>query len=149
MKTIFYPILIALAIVACNTADQKVAGPIMSDSEKDKAGRDTASYTTIQWLDSTSIKLGNVKKGEMVEVAFRFKNSGDKQLVITNVSAGCGCTVPEKPQQPYAPGDEGVIKAKFDSKNQHVGPHTKYVTVTANSKPNPIHQLNFMVEITE
>ena len=141
--------ILASAIIACNTADKKSEVKVLTEEDKKKAESDSSSYTTIAWLDSTVIKLGNIKKGEVVEVAFRFKNTGDKQLVITNVIAGCGCTVPEKPEQPYAPGEEGVIKAKFDSKNQHAGLQSKYVTVDANTKPNAKHQLNFTVEITE
>lgn len=142
---------IVSALFACNDSENTVAeGTKLSTEEKVKAGSDSANFTSIQWLDSTSIKLGKVKKGEVVEVAFHFRNVGDKPLVITNVSAGCGCTVPEKPEKPYAPGEEGVIKAKFDSKNQQAGvPHTKYVTVEANTNPTTMHQLSFTVEITE
>ena len=149
MKRIFYFLIIASVLIACNTADEKSPGKILTEEEKKKAESDTTSFTTIAWLDSTSVKLGSVKKGEVVEVAFHFRNTGDKQLIITNVRAGCGCTVPEKPEKPYGPGEEGVIKAKFDSKNQHTGPHTKNVTVEANTRPNITHLLNFTVEITE
>jgi len=149
MKRIFYFLIIASVIVACNTSDQQSPDKILTEEEKKKAESDTTSFTTIAWLDSTSVKLGSVKKGEVVEVAFHFRNTGDKQLIITNVRAGCGCTVPEKPEKPYGPGEEGVIKAKFDSKNQHTGPHTKNVTVEANTKPTMTHLLNFTVEITE
>lgn len=136
-------------LVACNMDDKKPGNVTLSAADKERAASDTSNYTSIAWLDSTSLDLGKVKKGKLVEVAYRFKNSGNKQLIITDVSAGCGCTIPEKPKEPYAPGQDGVIKATFDSKNQHTGPHTKYVTVIANTSPNPTHQLNFSVEITE
>ena len=154
MKKSLFAIIIVAALAACNTTDQKVSGgnsdSALSASDKEKAASDTSNYTTIQWVDSTSLQLGKVQKGEVVEVVFKFKNSGDKPLVITDVTAGCGCTVPEKPERPYAPTETGEIKAKFDSKNQQTGvPHTKYVTVVANTKPTTTHQLSFTVEITE
>ena len=39
--------------------------------------------------------------------------------------ASCGCTVPEKPEKPFAPGEEGVIKAKFDSHGTSIGRNKK------------------------
>jgi hypothetical protein len=149
MKKIIFLFAIITTIIGCNDSDKKAEGTVLTAEQKEKAGVDSANYTSIQWLDSTSLKLGKVKKGEVVEVAYHFRNTGDKQLVITDVTAGCGCTVPEKPEKPFAPGEEGVIKAKFDSKNQQSGvPHTKYVTVMSNTNPNT-HQLSFTVEITD
>lgn len=150
MKKLLYILTIAAGLMACNSSDKSSESSVLTKEEKQKAATDSTNFTSIQWLDSTSIKLGTMKKGEVVEVAFRFKNTGEKPLIITDVSAGCGCTVPEKPQQPFGPGEDGVIKAKFDSKNQQAGvPHTKYVTVVANTRPITTHQLNFTVEITE
>jgi hypothetical protein len=69
-------------------------------------------------------------------------------LVIANVVASCGCTVPEKPEQPFAPGEEGVIKAKFDS-NGRKGENRKQITVEANTSPVNIHDLEFRVEVAD
>ncbi|MCG2617112.1 DUF1573 domain-containing protein [Terrimonas sp. NA20] len=146
MKKISILLVVAAGLFACQSADQKAA-PAMSIDAKDAAKKDTANYTTIQWLDSTFKDLGKIKEGETVEVSFRFKNSGDKNLVITNVYASCGCTVPEKPEKPYAPGEEGVIKAKFDSRGRPKGEQRKTVFVDATTAPTQQHQLNFKVEI--
>ena len=149
MKKVLIVLTVAVSIIACKSSDKKTDPAPLTAEEKEKVKTDSSSFTTIQWLDSTFLNLGKVKKGKTVEVSFRFKNTGSKQLVIADVSAGCGCTIPEKPEQPFAPGEEGVIKAKFESKNQSIGPHQKVVSVTANTNtPNPI-QLNFKVEITE
>ena len=65
-------------------------------------------------------------------INFHFKNTGSKPLIIENVSASCGCTVPEKPNAPIAPGEEGLIKAEFNSAGR-VGQASKNVTVTCNT----------------
>jgi hypothetical protein len=146
MKKVYIALMIACAgFVACQSADQKAA-PALTDDAKDEAKKDTANYTTIQWIDSTFKDLGKLKEGQVVEVTYRFKNSGTKPLIITNVSASCGCTVPEKPEKPFAPGEEGVIKAKFDSRGRGKGEARKTVFVDANTSPDK-HQLNFKVEI--
>src|SRR5215203_2440748 len=75
---------------------------------------DINNLTTIQWLDSVK-SVGKIKNGEKVQISFRFKNTGTKQLVITSVIVSCGCTVADKPDQPIAPGEEGTIKAEFNS----------------------------------
>lgn len=148
MKRIVLIFSIVIGLASCKDKDKTKTLELPAE-KLEKIKNDSLNVTSIQWLDSTSLNLGKVKKGKTVEVSFRFKNTGDKQLVIANVTAGCGCTIPEKPEQPFAPGEEGVIKAMFESKNQSVGPHQKPVYVTANtSSPNPI-QLNFKVEIIE
>lgn len=141
-------VLFAAGLFACQSADKKTGGE-MSQEQKDKAARDSANFTTIEWLDSTVKDLGKIKEGQVVEVSYRFKNTGDKPLIIAGVTASCGCTVPEKPEKPIAPGQEDVIKAKFDSKGRPKGEARKEVFVTANTKPESSMQLSFKVEITE
>ena len=82
----------------------------------------------------TEYDFGTIKDGEIVTHTFRFRNTGDVPLVIQNASASCGCTVPEKPEAPIAPGQTGEIKVRFDSSNK-LGSTNKTVTVTANTDP--------------
>lgn len=147
MKKLYIVLAVVCAgFAACQGSDQKAATPALTTEQKDIAKKDSANFTSIQWVDSTFKDLGKIKEGEVVEVTYRFKNSGTKPLVITNVYASCGCTVPEKPEKPYAPGEEGVIKAKFDSRGRPKGVQNKTVYVDANVDPAP-QQLNFKVEI--
>ncbi len=137
-----------VGLFACGTAD-KNSEKQLTQQQKDSVANDSANFTSIQWLDSTYRDLGKIKEGQVVEVSYRFKNAGAKNLVIANVSASCGCTVPEKPEKPFAPGEEGVIKAKFDSKGRPKGEQRKDVFVTANTNPEKLTQLSFRVEITD
>lgn len=148
MKKVLF-ILFAAGLFACQTADKKT-GKELTQDEKDKAARDTANYTTIEWLDSTFKDLGQIKKGQEVEISYRFKNTGNKNLIIANVSASCGCTIPEKPERPIPPGEDDVIKAKFNSKNFQ-GEVRKDISVQANTttKSGGLIQLSFRANITE
>jgi Protein of unknown function (DUF1573) len=146
MKRSLFILCVLVALVACKTNDKKTP-ETLSAEEKNKAAVDSANFTTLQWIDSTVQDLGKVKDGSVVEVSYRFKNSGNKSLIIEDVVAGCGCTVPEKPEQAFSPGEEGVIRAKFDSKGR-LGTNEKYVTVTANTKPEKQYVLHFKVEVT-
>ena len=146
MKKVIF-VLVAAGLFACQSADTNSAKQL-TQAEKDNAAKDSANFTSLQWLDSTYKDLGKIKQGQVVEVSYRFKNTGNKNLVIIDVSASCGCTVPEKPEKPFAPGEEGIIKAKFDRKSRPVGEQRKDVFVKANTDPQD-QQLSFRVEITE
>ena len=106
---------------------------------------DPATLTKVEWLDGMDKDFGKIVEGKNLEVSFRFKNVGDKPLVISNVTASCGCTVPETPKKPYQPGETGVIKASFNSTGK-VGSQSKQVNVFANLDP-AMTTLNFHVEV--
>ncbi len=125
MKHFFF-ILFSGMIVGCSSSDNT------SSADKEKAIKDSANYTTIEWLDSTTQQIGKVNQGQVVEISWHFKNSGAKPLVIANVRPGCGCTGAEGPNEPIAPGKESVIKAKFNTEN-YPGTQHKQVFVRANN----------------
>ena len=145
MKKVLFILIAGMSFVACKTNDKKAPGIELSKDDREKAIKDSANFTSIQWLDSTYKDLGQIKEGKQVEVAYRFKNSGTKNLVISDVTASCGCTIPEKPEQAFSPGEEGVIKAKFDSRDKKGEVH-KSVYVTANTNPNS-QELIFRADI--
>jgi hypothetical protein len=97
------------------------------------AENNTTASTTVQIIDSV-YNFGTVAEGGIVEFSFRFKNTGTNPLIISNASASCGCTVPEKPEAPIKTGEIGVIKVKFDS-NGRAGSAYKTVTVLSNAQP--------------
>lgn len=90
--------------------------------------------TTVQAVD-TAYNFGTIKEGEKVEYNFRFKNTGQKPLVITDAHASCGCTVPEKPEKPILPGETGILKVVFNSKGKS-GHQEKNITVNSNANPS-------------
>jgi hypothetical protein len=59
--------------------------------------------------------FGKIKQGVPVTYYFEIKNISNKPLVIANAYASCGCTVPEKPEQPIAPGASGKLKVVFNA----------------------------------
>jgi Protein of unknown function (DUF1573) len=136
-KISFAFILIALALIACK---QKPSSKLAdagflpgNDTTHYINPADTNKRTTIQWIDTLK-ELGTLEVGGPVEVLFRFKNTGTKPLSINEVSAGCGCTSPQKPDGLIAPGKEGAVKAKFKTENQN-GVVRKHITVVANTNP--------------
>ena len=89
--------------------------------------------TTIQY-ESNEFDFQTVNEGEIVKHIYKFKNTGDVPLIISNCKGSCGCTVPTWPKEPIQPGADGEIKVEFNSKGKP-GPQRKQVTVTANTTP--------------
>ncbi len=138
MKELFLFILV-IGAAACNNVAKNPkdpAGPAALPNTAAAATTDSTKWTTVQWLDSTQ-NFGKVTDGEKVKISFHFKNTGSQPLVISDVHASCGCTVPSKPEEPIAPGKEGVITAEFNSSGR-VGKASKYLNVTCNTKENII-----------
>ena len=151
MKRLAFIVLSATVFMACNSGNgtKEASTAPLTDSLKQVALHDSSNYTTVLWVDSTYKDVGNVKMGQVVEIPFVVKNTGDKPLIISSVQPGCGCTVADKPEKPILPGSEEKIVAKFNSEGQSEGAHTKTVTVTANTKPSTSHMLSFQVNVTK
>lgn len=82
--------------------------------------------------------FGNIREdGGPVTYDFEFENTGDANLVILNATAECGCTKPEFPQQPIAPGKKGVISVTYAPIGRPGG-FDKVVTVKTNGKPSKL-----------
>ena len=118
-------------LTACENADKQTTDAA-SPAATEQTAADQPEITTVQWLDSVQ-NFGKVTDGEKVVITFHFKNTGNKPLIISNVQASCGCTVPSKPEEPIAPGAEGKITAEFNSEGR-VGKAAKNITVSANTK---------------
>jgi hypothetical protein len=93
----------------------------------------TGPKTNMSFGENT-YDFGTVSEGDKVEHIYKFKNSGNEPLIISNAQGSCGCTVPQWPKEPIAPGKSGEIKVVFDSKGK-AGKQNKTVTITANTQP--------------
>lgn len=113
------------AITSTNT-QQQPATPQVEPVDPAKATKMT--------FEEKKFDFGTVQEGDVVEHVYKFKNSGDKPLTIKNAKGSCGCTVPEWPKAPIAPGATGEINVRFDS-NKKPGRQSKTVTITANTNP--------------
>lgn len=81
-----------------------------------------------------SHNFGTVKEdGGPVSYEFQFVNDGDGNLIVYEATAQCGCTKPEYPKNPVAPGKKGVIKVTYNPIGRP-GPFEKTVTVKTNAK---------------
>jgi hypothetical protein len=148
MKYLFL-FLIGASLFSCTSTDKPATKEQATrDSLNRVAMADSANYTTIEWLDSTNQDLGKIKEGSVVELTWKFKNTGNKALIINHVQPACGCTIAEKPNEPIAPGEQGVIKARFNSSGQSEVVE-KSMSVSANTRGTTEHKLTFHAQISK
>lgn len=141
MKRIVIAVLLSSIIwLSCkNDGSNSAAAKILSD---------TTQFTRVQWLDSV-VDFGSINMGETTKVIFRFKNTGNHPLILADVKAGCGCTVPDYTKGAIAPGAQGEVMGAFDSKKAHEGIVRKSIFVTTNTHDKTNHTLIFTGLIKE
>lgn len=130
MKTLVifvFSIFTIVGAVAQEAADEmNASGPVMSF---EKAKHD----------------FGDIFQGDKVEHVFEFENTGNEPLIITNVQTTCGCTAPEWPKDPVAPGQSGKIKVVFNSTGK-IGRQNKVITVVSNAT-SPLNRVTIVTNV--
>ena len=79
-----------------------------------------------------TIDYGNIAYNSDGKREFVFTNNGNKPLIITNAQSTCGCTIPNYPREPIAPGAKGVIGVKYDTSRAGQA-FNKTITLTTNA----------------
>ena len=77
-----------------------------------------------------------VKEGEILNFEYKFKNTGSSPVIITETKVACTCTTVDYPKEPILPGQSGVIKVKFDTKNKF-DRQDRSVLIISNGKGAP------------
>ena len=139
---------LGISLVSLSCQEHSAKGNILVTAPAGSAAmqlpKDSSLYTNITWLDSTERNYGTIAEGQKLEVAYRFRNSGNKPLIIARVQPSCGCTVAEQPEEPIQPGKEGEIKASFNSEGR-IGINNKTLFVVANTRGTQSNELRFSV----
>jgi hypothetical protein len=170
MKRILFPILTLALLSSCSDDSAKVTAKSgnsvstidadkdlpedlrkeLEELQKDEEARQRkleATWTTLEF-DKIMHDFGDVKADTDAITEFIVKNTGKNPLIIENVSASCGCTMPKKPEKPIPPGGSDVIEVKFHSKPGQLNEVNKTVTVTANTKDR-IHEVKIRAFVKE
>ena len=68
----------------------------------------------------------------MIKHAFLVTNTGDGDLIISNATASCGCTIPTWPKEAIAPKESAQIFVEFDTEGK-TNFQSKAVRLTTNT----------------
>jgi len=130
MKNLFLSLMSAVILFsACNQSGKS------SSSTTGNAGD-----APVMKFEKQTHDFGKIKVADIVTYDFKFTNTGNSPLIITDGYASCGCTKPTWPKAPIKPGESGMIHVTFDSKGK-MGLQDKMITITANTVPaqNVVH----------
>jgi hypothetical protein len=137
MKNLIYSIIFSALLLSCSdNKPKKVTTDIVNNPASAINPTDSSTLTEGAAISFEKIKydFGTITQGEQAEYSFKFINIGKQDLLITNANASCGCTVPQYSKEPIKPGEQGMIKVKFNS-DYRLDAFEKTVTVTANTIP--------------
>ncbi|RKE92195.1 DUF1573 domain-containing protein [Ichthyenterobacterium magnum] len=124
----------ALCMVAFTSCKEDASSKINSENVAAAAERDATSgdFPTITF-EETEHDFGTIVNGTPVETKFKYKNTGNSPLVVSNIKSTCGCTVPSDwNREPLAPGESAEFTVKFNGKGK--GAVTKSITLTTNTE---------------
>lgn len=138
MNRIVILLLVCCFVSACELTDQRREEDINSDminvplSATGEINEDLPSFE----FENSTFKFGTISQGEKVSHSFRFKNTGESDLIIAKVEGSCGCTVLKGwPKNPVKPGGLGKIDVVFDSNGKR-GVQNKTISIVANTYPS-------------
>lgn len=86
-------------------------------------------------FDQITINVGTFPASSPVKKAvFTFTNVGNAPLVINEVIASCGCTIPKYDRRPIAPGQKGSIEITYNGQGKFTGHFKKSITIKSNAR---------------
>jgi hypothetical protein len=97
-------------------------------------------------FDRMSYDFGVIDDGKVVDTAFKFTNTGNAPLDITDSKGSCSCTAPKLERTTYQPGESGVIRVTYNPHGRRGLQHTK-VTVASNDASRPSVTLELQADI--
>jgi len=87
-------------------------------------------------FNKASHDFGELTLYSLAFCEFKFYNKGKAPLILSEISATCGCTVPSWPKKPIIPGDSGIIVINYLP--DETGIIDKNVTVFSNATKMPV-----------
>lgn len=82
-------------------------------------------------IDKDVHDYGEIPQNANGDCFFTITNTGNEPLTITTAKGSCGCTVPDWPREPIAPGKSAKMKVTYAT--DRVGKINKSVTITSNA----------------
>ena len=76
---------------------------------------ETTKVSDVAKFNEEKHDFGKIKQSVPAICFFEITNSSPKPLVIESASASCGCTIPEYPKEPIAPGKTAKIKVQYNA----------------------------------
>ncbi len=123
-------------IISCHSShDDRTVGTEMIDIPISSEGKSFKNLPVIEF-ESTEINSGKIAQGEILQLVYKFENTGSAPLIISSVEGSCGCTIPKTwPREKILPGETGEIEVEFNSDGKS-GEQVVTISVVTNTIPS-------------
>jgi hypothetical protein len=132
MKKLLFLSLLTILSTAIFAQVEEQSTKKSKNKKKEIVEEDTLPKVPIIKFTSLVYDYGDIYKGDSGIGIFEFTNIGKADLILTNVSSSCGCTVPDWPKDPIPPGKTATIKVSYNT--SIVGAINKHVYVMTNTE---------------
>jgi|LSQX01.3.fsa_nt_gb hypothetical protein len=129
-----------MSLGSCNSDNQNSDKDVRTDLIQNPvtaSGKAKTGDLPVMTFEKTRHDFGIVVQGEKVEYTFTFTNTGGSDLVISQASSTCGCTVGNFSKEPIHPGEKGTVDVVFNSAGRQ-GAESKSIMLLTNAQPNTI-----------
>lgn len=130
---VFVVLLLVGVTVSCSHKKENLSASLIENATHIKFDKDLVDFGTLQ-------------AGEIATCSFKFTNTGTNDLVISSVTANCGCTVVDYPKDAIKPGASGQITATYNSEGSAGLRIQKEITVVSNTQPS-MTKLHIIAEV--
>ena len=104
--------------------------------ESPQAPSDAGTPVTTVSVSSAEADLGTFPWQEPQTCTFTLRNTGDRPLVIHDVTTSCGCLTVDYPEEPARPGEELTLRAHYRADSR--GTVLKSMQVYCNAQGSPL-----------
>lgn len=136
VRKVFYTLVFAFLFVGCGgSGEQYVYSTDLINNPNTADENSKQVPMPVLTFDKKMHDFGRLSQGESIAYSFKFANTGNVDLLISNCDASCGCTVADFPKKPLKPGETGYITVTFNSAGKY-GEEEQFVEVMANTQPS-------------
>lgn len=145
MRKIICLLAVALLVTACEKKEKhrvyrngrivEIEGPLPQPPKRVQHKRilpADGKYPVMTFTE-TKFDFGDIRQGDKVTHVFKFTNTGEADLLISDAYGSCGCTKPKFPKEAIKAGETGAIEVTFNSSGRN-GMQHKTVTMITNTK---------------
>ena len=119
--------------IVADSENEQALEATLAEAKKEEAERKKTLSSV--GFDRMLHDFGSIGADADYTTSFTIKNTGKKPLLIYEVKASCGCTVPTWNKKPIAPGASGQIEVTFHPGKSQLGQQDKTISVITNTSP--------------
>lgn len=110
-------------------------------------------FTDVERLEKTTMRFEHpnrkytpILKGKVLKITYKYINTGEYPLVISEIQTSCNCTVTDYRKRAVGKGQTGYINVSFDSR-KNTGKVKQYITVIANVNNTLSNSISFETNV--